>query len=456
MKLCKISAAITIALCANAANASSISAADIGTKLTAAGSSVAASGNIPAFEGSSLLPGTDPDKSRLSTWKHKDEKPLFTIDSSNYQTYADRLSPGQAAIFKSDKDYKMAVYPTHRTCALPDFAVQNTKKNIGFAKLTSDGNGIEQGVFPGVPFPGTNNGLEAIWNHLMRYTGVGVEGSVRSVVSPRRGSTGFIDTASTLTLYMPLNAKGEHPANEAKGIYQNGFTKFVEPTALAGQALVTKNQYQNDAESYYYFPGQRRVRRMPSYSYDAPILGFENQIMVDASFTFNGNPDRFDWKLTGEKDIFVPYNSFKMYDPTIPQDGVLGQTSLNADARRYELHKVYVVEATVKSGMRHSAPKRTFYLDSDTYLALVADDYDDQGKLWKVRESYPMPVAELEGACASLPYVQYDLNSGRYVADMIIAGNPSGKGFRWYLESNANKFRSDFYTQDNLRAMSER
>ncbi len=437
--------------------AAGIAPADIGKTLTAAGSPMAANGPIPAYEGRDQpLQGWTPDKSRTSFWKYHDEKPLFTIDASNASQYAEQLTPGQLALFKVNPDYKMVVYPTHRSCSYPDFVMDNTRANVGTAKLSPSGNGIAAGTLPGIPFPAATTGLEAIWNHLMRYSGVGMDSVVRTVVSPRPGAAGFIDTAAITTMYMPLNAKGQQSPSQGGGNYLSAFVQLSEPPALAGQALIQKSQFENAQESFMYFPGQRRVRRMPTYAYDAPMLGYENQIMVDASFTFNGNPDRFDWKLVGEKNILVPYNAFGMYDQDVKQSDVVGARSLTPAARRYELHKVIMVQATVKDGVRHTAPKRMFYLDSDTYLALVADDYDAQGKLWKVRESYPMPVWEVEGACALLPYAQYDLDSGRYIADFIVAGNPSRKGIQWFLESNSTRFRSDFYTQDNLRSISER
>jgi hypothetical protein len=67
-----------------------------------------------------------------------------------------------------------------------------------------------------------------------------------------------------------------------------------------------------------------------------------------------------------------------------------------------------------------------------------------------------MPVHELGGACAMVPYSQYDMQSGRYIVDFVTADTPAAKGFKFYLDSNEPRFKLDFYTQDNLRAISER
>lgn len=453
-----IAAGALLALCSLATQANTIDPDRIGKGLTTAGSSVEAEGPIPKYEGRDVLEaGWTFGKNRQASWKYRNEKPLFTIDASNMAKYADQLTPGQQAVLKSVPDYKMDVYPTHRSCAFPDFVVDNTKRNVKEAKLGADGNSLASGVLPGLPFPGTRNGLEAIWNHLLRYNGVGYDTPVvRTLVSPRPGSDGWIDIVTDTTMFFPLNKKGVNKPSDFGATFLAGYVKFLTPAATAGQALVQRSIFSEAQETYFYFPGQRRVRRMPTYAYDAPMLGFENQMMVDASFTFNGNPDRYDWKFVGEKNMLVPYNAFAMYDNELKVADVAGPKSVTAKARRYELHKVYVIEANVKPGLRHSAPKRVFFLDADTYLALAADDYDAQGKLWKHRESYAMPVHELQGACALVPYAQYDMQSNRYFLDFVTADTPAAKGFRFYLESNEPRFKPDFYTQDNLRALSER
>lgn len=226
------------------------------------------------------------------------------------------------------------------------------------------------------------------------------------------------------------------------------------PAALAGQSFVQRQYYDKDSETYYYFPGQRRVRRMPPYTHDAPLIGFENQYLIDDSNMFNGSLDRFDWKLVGKKEMVVPYNAFGLYTFKSKLHDVATPNGISAEHRRYEVHRVWVVEATLKPSARHVASKKTFYLDEDSWLALTAEDYDAQGKLWKVRESYPVPVFELGGACDNQPFVQYDLNNGRYVFDGSSIGQ--GKDIRYYERANDPRFKPDFYTAESLRSVSER
>ena len=193
---------------------------------------------------------------------------------------------------------------------------------------------------------------------------------------------------------------------------------------------------------------------MPTYAYDAPQIGFENQYTLDEPYVFNGLMDRFDWKLVGKKEMLVPYNVFGAYDFKAKFEDVAQHDFIDPAHRRYEMHRVWVVEATVKAGMRHLAPKRTFYLDEDSWAPLVADDYDAQGKLWKVREGFVIPVYET-GSCDVSAFVQHNVLEGRYVFDSHTVG--TGKDIQWLTEPGKNpRLKASFYTSDNLRAISER
>ncbi|MCA8031264.1 DUF1329 domain-containing protein [Burkholderia cepacia] len=424
--------------------------------LTGAEKEASKDGRIPAYLGAQSTPaGWSSGKPRGEYSPYKSEKPLFSITADNVAQYADKLSPGQLALFKQIKGYRMDVYPTHRDCGYPEWIQENIKKNAGTAKLDASGDHLQTAVLPGLPFPGAKNGQQAIWNYLTRYRGVGTQwNKLNTLISPRPGSSDWIDVVSHQTLYFPWGKKGAN-AVQSDGALFSIYFAYESPAALAGQGLVqTFNFANNETPTYYYFSGQRRVRRMPSYDYDAPQIGFENQYTVDEPWLFNGDIDRFDWKLAGKKEMYVPYNDFGMYDFKKSVRDVYKQDSVDPSARRYELHRVYVVEATLKSNMRHVSQKKVLYLDEDTYLALAGEDYDAQGKLWKAKEGYPIPVWELGGTCDVEPFVQYNLTSGRYVADQSVIG--TGSDVRYVDQSTDPKFTSDFYTAENLRAISER
>lgn len=442
----------------NAVNAATGADAEkLGNELTPVGAERGGNkdGSIPAWQGTEApTPGWAYGKSRAEHWKHRAEKPLYTIDATNVDKYADKLSPGQIQLIKQAKGYRMNVYPTHRTCGNPDFVIENTRKNVTGAKLAGDGWSLKEASVPGIPFAIPKTGTEVMWNVKMKYAGIGFEWpTLYTSLSPRQGGSEWIDAGSTQTYYFPWGKKGSAQLSQLPQVEYFTYFAYKSPTALAGQALAITNYLDKSNEVFYYFPGQRRVRRMPTYAYDAPQIGFENQYTMDEPRMFNGTIDRFDWKLVGKKELIVGYNSFGMYDPSVKLHDVVKQEGVASANRRYEQHRVWVVEATVKKGVRHVAPKRTFYVDEDSWAIVVADDHDAQGKLWKVREGYVIPVFET-GSCDNPAFVQYNLVDNRHVFDQSSLG--AGKDMRWFVESTDAKFKENFYTSDNLRAISER
>ncbi|TPQ25246.1 DUF1329 domain-containing protein [Cupriavidus pinatubonensis] len=450
-RLTAISVAATLSLSGTFAGAAD-------TDLTPAGAERAGNkaGTIPAWEGKDTpASGWTVDKPRGEFWQHKNDKPLYTIDAGNVDKYSASLTPGQIALIKETKGYRMDVYPTHRNCGMPDWVAANTKRNATEAKMASDGVTLEHAVLPGIPFAAPKTGAEAMWNYQTRYRGMAVSfPAFYTVLSPRAGSDEWLDASEDMDIFFPWGKKGARtPADVDHTLSALSF-QYKSPAALAGQGAVGLASFgSNPGEVSYYFPGQRRVRRMPSYAYDAPQIGMENQYTVDQTFMFVGNLDRFDWKLVGKKELIVPANAFGMYDFKANLRDVFQPKFINPAMRRYELHRVWMVEATVKPGQRHTAPKKTFYFDEDSWMAVVSEDYDAQGKLWKVREGFPIPVWET-GACDLETFAQYDMIGGRYLADMVTVG--SGKGVRWVTDSNAPRYRLDYYTPESLRARSER
>ncbi|MFC5430732.1 DUF1329 domain-containing protein [Paraburkholderia denitrificans] len=426
--------------------------------LTAAGAERAASkdGLVPAFAGREATPaGWTWGENRGDFWKHKGEKPLYSIDAANVDKYASQLSPGQVQLIKQLKGYRMDVYPSHRTCQLPDFAEQNSKTNLTSAKLDSTGEKLQSVALPGVAFPQPKSGAEAVLNYETRYRGEGIDfGKYVTAISPRPGGSDWIEVVGPQIYYFPSGKPGKATPQDVDQLNFGAYFAMESPAALAGQSFVQRQYFDRDPETYYYFPGQRRVRRMPAYTHDAPLIGFENQYLIDEVNMFNGSLDRFNWKLVGKREMLVPYNDFGMYTFKDKLHDVATPAGISPDHRRYEVHRVWVVEATLKSSARHVDSKKILYLDEDSWLALVGEDYDAQGKLWKVRESYPIPAWDIGGACDNEPFVQYDLNDGRYVFDESTIG--LGKDVHWFEKVADPRFKTDFFSAESLRSVSER
>ncbi len=421
----------------------------LGQDLTPVGAEKAGNkdGSIPAWDGG--------QKQAPSGWKVGDprpdpfasEKPLFSITAVNADKYKDRLSPGQMELLKTISGYRMDIYPTHRSCGFPDIVYQRSKENARIAKLADNGYFLSSATGSGFPFPIPANGTEAIWNHKLRWQGEGRIEPNYTILSPQKGSSDFQRIDYVANYLVPFQSPDTKSVADAKDVEFYFFQETTTPAALAGTLAFGIYYLDKVNEGWQYFPGQRRVRRLSTYAYDAPLIGLQDTYYVDQAWMYNGMLDRYDYKLVGKKELFVPYNSFALRDAKrFTTENLFGKDSFNQDARRYELHRVWEVDATVKAGMRHSAPKRTFYLDEDTWDILVEDLYDAQGKMQRVQEGSILPAWEL-GSCISQEYVSYDLPSGRYFGDIFVLGV---KETDW-LAAKQGRLKPEMFTVDYLR-----
>ena len=130
---------------------------------------------------------------------------------------------------------------------------------------------------------------------------------------------------------------------------------------------------------------------------------------------YNGAIDRYNWKLVGKQELYIPYNSYKLTGNTLKYADVLKPGHINPNHARYELHRVWVVEATLKERTSHIYKRRTFYIDEDSWMIAVADKYDMRDELWRVSEAHNINFYNLPMTYPTLE-VHHDLQSGRYLA----------------------------------------
>jgi len=130
---------------------------------------------------------------------------------------------------------------------------------------------------------------------------------------------------------------------------------------------------------------------------------------------YNGSPERYNWELVGKKEMYVPYNSYKLHQNTVKYEELLQPRHINQDLARYELHRVWVVDATLKDGLRHIYKRRTFYIDEDSWQAIVVDQYDKRDEIWRVSEGHGINYYDVFNYWTTLEG-HYDLQSQRYIA----------------------------------------
>ena len=374
-------------------------------------------GTIPAWEGGykTVPPGYKSGDLRPDPFA--DEKPLFSITSKNMDQYSDMLSEGNKALLKKYPSYRLDVYPTHRTAAAPEYVYQNTFRNATRAKTKNNGITVE-GAYGGIPFPIPKDGAEVMWNHLTAWKGEAYETEFRAYTFTPAGKRIFVAKMKLVNQYPYYYA--DVPMEKFGGDYFNSMMASLEPPYKAGEAFLNKQNldYAGIGQlSWQYLTGQRRVRRAPTgFSYDTPNLVVSGVANWDELWIFYGAMDRYSWKIIGKKEMYIPYNENKFYRGQVDQ--ILGEHFPNPDFVRWELHRVWVVEANLLSGKRHVVPKRRIYLDEDTWQAVLGEGWDAQGQLWKSYYTFPVIVPEIPTVIA-FTNGSFNLQTGAWYIDSL-------------------------------------
>jgi hypothetical protein len=391
----------------------------LGATLTGVGAEKGANkdGTIPAYTGGLVTPPAGfKAGSGIRPNPFAGEKPTLVIDAKNMAQHADKLTEGTKAMLQKYPSFRVDVYPTHRTVAFPKWVLDNTAKIATTAKTTNNGRSIE-GAHAGFPFPIPKDGYEAMWNHLVRFNGPAYEAKYRNLV---------VDASGRASLATEGNSVQEYPywdnSKQSAETYWRIKLSYTAPARRAGEALLIVDPLDVGAKerrAWSYLPGQRRVKVAPDFSHDTPNPGTAGANTFDDIFVFNGSMDRFDFKLVGKKEMLVPYNAYQaVYGAK--QDDLLKPNHLNPDMVRWELHRVWVVEATLREGKRHIYGKRTFYLDEDSWAALASDQYDAKGQLYRVGFAYNAPSYDLPAPYTDM-FSHYDLVARVYHLTGFIA-----------------------------------
>ena len=386
MRLSKIGVALSGLLLSfgAAAKVSPDEAARLGKDLTPTGAEKAGNkdGTIPAWTGGLTTPPACFKPGTRYCDPFADDKPLFTITAQNADRYKERLSLGQLAMFKKYSAYKMNVYTTRRTLALPDFAYEATRKNALSAELGGEGDALI-GAAVGIPFPIPKTGHDPIWNHKLRYRGIGGRRFNNQFAVTTAGSYAHVTLREDFQLrYSRREATPENLNNVS--IY---FLQVVtQPPRLSGTITLvheTIDQVKEPRLAWQYNPGQRRLRRAPNVGYDNPGTASDGLRTNDQTDSFNGAMDRYTWKIVGKQEMVVPYNAYRLSSGEYQYSDIVKKDFLNQDLPRYEVHRCWVVDATLKPGTNHIYKRRTFYVDEDSWNILLVDIYDGRDQLWR-------------------------------------------------------------------------
>ncbi|MGB2426121.1 MAG: DUF1329 domain-containing protein [Alteromonas sp.] len=420
-KLGIVAAALTIALSSQTALAKigADDAAKLGGSLTPLGAEKAgnADGSIPEWTGgiTTIPAGFEPGGFHVDPFP--DDKPMFEITGANYQEYAEFLSEGQKKLFETYPDtYRMPVYQTRRSASNPQAIYDATLANATRAELLDGGNGIK-GAAIGIPFPIPQNGLEAIWNHILRYRGEAVARFGGQAAVQANGDYVVIGFDEELLINYARSSATPEQLLEDNILFMFK-QKVTQPARLAGTALLvheTVDQIKEPRKAWTYNTGQRRVRLAPNIAYDTPGTAADGLRTTDDFDMFNGSPNRYNWELKGKQEMYIAYNNYALHSDQVSYADILTPSHVNPDLTRFQKHRVWVVEATLKEEFRHVYQKRVFYIDEDSWQVHVVDMYDNRGELYRVGLAYGVNYYDVPTHWSTLD-VYHDLNSRRYLA----------------------------------------
>ena len=404
-------------------------------------------GSIPAWDGGVTSPPAGYTEGEHHPNPFGSDEPLFTITSENVSQYKDKLSPGQVGMFERYPDtWFMKVYPTRRSASYPQRVYDAFATNARNASLTPDGNGVLNGLTTS-PFPIPQSGLEAIWNHFLRYRGVKFTRKVGQATPTASGNYTMVELdEKTFIAYAEEGASIESINNKLAYFLQ----VVKAPARLAGAILLvheTLNQKTEPRKAWTYNPGQRRVRRAPNVAYDNPGTASDAQRTNDQLDMYNGAPDRYNWELKGRREMYIPYNSYQLHSNTLKHDDIIQKGHINPNHLRYELHRVWETEATLKAGTSHIYARRVFYQDEDSWQIAVVDAYDKRGQLWRSSEAHIINYYNLPMIWETL-ICHYDLQNGRYQA---FGFNNEGEVDQFGIRADSEEF-----TPEGLRRLGRR
>lgn len=391
-----------------------------------------ASGTIPEWVGGLKTPPASWQKGEVEVNPFPDDKALFVITANNLDLYRDKLSAGHIRMLEQyGPEFFMPVYQTRRTAAFPEHVYEKSRDNAVSAEVLDNGNGVRNTIMTS-PFPIPENGLEVIWNHILRYRGTEVTFRSAAATPQTDGSYNpVVNDYEYFFAYSKQGAKLEEIDN--KIFYLK--TDTISPSALAGTITLvheTLDQIRSPRLAWRYDAGSRRLRRSPNLAYETDLPNSSSLRTVDQKDMYNGAPNQYDWNLKGKRELFVPYNAYLLHDADVKSEDVIRPRHVNQALTRYELHRVWVVEATRRTGIGHIYDRRVFYVDEDSWQILASEEYDEDGKLWRVSEAHNISYYS-EPVFWTTMEMTYDLKAKRYYIDGLDDGFPAydfNPGFR--------------------------
>lgn len=392
-----------------------------------------ADGSIPEWTGGLTQPPADWDPEQGYVNPYADETPILEITAANLQAHRGRLTPGLIALLEQRHGFSMRVFPTHRSFAWPEPVYAAIRKHAGRAQVVDKK--LVGHLQPGIPFPIPATAEQVMFNHLNRWIG-GVESC--SDWFPIRGNGDHYRVGWCQKVIQA--SQMDRVEDDGDGTYFRG--RYDAPSTLIGTIYLVHEGMDGSASArraWIYNAGMRRVRRAPDLAYDNTADGTEGMATIDDAGGFNGALDRYDWSLLGKREIYVPYNAYALSDSSLRYEDMIVGNLIDPALMRYELHRVWVVEANLSDGMSHVYKRRRFYLDEDSWQVVIAENYDSRDELWRVSL---LPTLQLYDVPTMIARSQmnHDLSSGSLLASGF-DNERRQPAMKWNVKGHLAEFR---------------
>jgi hypothetical protein len=379
----------------------------------------------------------DPKKSGYRPDPFADDNILFTVSAQNMNQYKEKLTTGlQALMAKYPNEVKLNVYPSRRSMSYNDHLVETQKKVALTARLEKDGNSLV-GCWGAFPFPIPKNGLEVIWNHTVNWSGTVEFYRYKGYLVTAAGRPVMTNRANAYYEYPFWDPNPSVADKDTESIIFKVLDDTIGPVNRVGEGTIGWHftDKTKGGPAWIYLPGQRRVKLAPEVSFDGPNTNLAGQAVIDECYMFVGSPERYDWKLIGKKEMLVPYNNYKAQFWTKTLD-LLGKKFLKPEPVRFEMHRVWVIEAKLKPGQRHIYHKRILYLDEDSWYTYMEDLYDAKGQLWRTKLLLNTFNYDVQ-APSNKNDTGFDLIAGTYYVNTHPGSDEGGV---WYLPQRGPNF----------------
>eukprot|EP00439_Symbiodinium_sp_Y106_P089196 s1_g1732.t1 len=395
-------------------------------------------GLIPAWAEHQKAPDlkTYRDNPDLEPAPYANDPVLTTITSENADRFADRLTATHRALLATYPDsYKMPIYRARRACQVPAAVNAATFQNATRAELAAGGNGVV-GATSGTPFPIPNSAYEIIWNHLLAYRGHKTFAQKAMWAPNEEGDyvlgshhDEIIDFWSPQGANLVMYRRYGPSLREAytpNFVAEQGLSRFLKRTYIA-PALISGNIYLehtsidhslSPSKMWSYSPGTRRVRRAQASAHGTSMPFTDDLIPFDSQRGFDGSPEKYDWTVIEKGTYYLPNNAYRLSSASLQYEDILDDNHLNQAQTRYELQRVWVIEASLKDSGEHRYHRRRFYLQEDSWQVLAVEQYDDQDRLVSGQEIFSQYHSSGQ-MCSIAAEVTHGLAAGKYAVSSL-------------------------------------